>query len=314
MKLTTTIQKISDTLSVRYTGINIGDRELPPIAYFSRMRTFVTFILSNAETKDITVTLIYSNDTDDIVLNYGLKKGSNVIEITELLSADVSELDIICDNKELDIPVKHAGDVFYRNILIPANPYTTANVYQVPPFKIFSDVAEYIDPYIAFEIGALGGFTLNGEAIEEETTQQYYTADILNPAGSLVTLDGWSTIIQSVPCGVPYVYVSWRGRLGGQKTALWLRKDYTDEVTDTLELQTNYNGVDVRKGYNEKMTLYLNDLCAYDVYYYSDIITSNEVQINNRTVNVSTKSITFPNGDTLGSVEVVVEFQNIELV
>ena len=67
------------------------------------------------------------------------------------------------------------------------------------------------------------------------------------------------------------------------------------------------------KSFGSVMALYLDDLSSYDVWYYSDIIASDVVNVNGRQVNVTTSSITYPNGYDRGEVVVNVEFSNFDL-
>ena len=90
------------------------------------------------------------------------------------------------------------------------------------------------------------------------------------------------------------------------------------QVSDSTNNSTEYQsvlGYDVRKGYEQSITLRLQGLTRYDYWYYSDIITSNDVRVaisehdadfgDETRVNVVTKKVVQPdaNGQYTLSVE-----------
>jgi len=293
---------IPDVVTITYYGNPVYGE----LAWFDRERTFVT--LTNKTQSDISATI----EVNGIRLAYTLFEGDNTIEITEFCKdSDIIYIDI--EDSSAELTVARYGAVYYKNINIPTNPYSENNIYQLPPFKILSDITTIEDPSFSVELGVLGAFNAYGLNIpaEDVALQQYYTIDILGYIGEVIRCGvNWFTRVQAVPCGTVYKRVRWSGRLGGVKEAVWLVKDITDSVTETQDIQTMSNGYDVRKKYNEQITLYLDGLSAYDVYYYSDIIFSNSVGFDNRKVKVITSSVTYPNGGDTGSVEVVVELAN----
>ena len=77
------------------------------------------------------------------------------------------------------------------------------------------------------------------------------------------------------------------------------------------------------KGREDGFTLFLDDLNAYDMWYYSDILTSNYVvlkEIDGVTLeepvvlDVVGKSVTLPNGTALGKLEIQVKFKRYDAV
>ena len=96
--------------------------------------------------------------------------------------------------------------------------------------------------------------------------------------------------------------VRWISRYGVQKQFVWYYKDLRVNVSEVVSIATIDGTYDERKGYVQGLTLFLDELNAYDYWYYSDIITSSKVEIcidggSWRVVQVDTKNVQIPNND-----------------
>lgn len=97
--------------------------------------------------------------------------------------------------------------------------------------------------------------------------------------------------------------VRWISRYGVQKQFVWYYKDLRINVSEVVSIATIDGTYDERKGYVQGLTLFMDELNAYDYWYYSDIITSSKVEICMdgsslwRVVQVDAKSIQIPNND-----------------
>ena len=97
--------------------------------------------------------------------------------------------------------------------------------------------------------------------------------------------------------------VRWISRYGVQKQFVWYYKDLRVNVSEVVSIATIDGTYDERKGYVQGLTLFLDELNAYDYWYYSDIITSSKVEICMegsslwRVVQVDTKNVQIPNND-----------------
>lgn len=97
--------------------------------------------------------------------------------------------------------------------------------------------------------------------------------------------------------------VRWISRYGVQKQFVWYYKDMRVNVSEVVSIATIDGTYDERKGYVQGLTLFLDELNAYDYWYYSDIITSSKVEIFIpgsslwRVVQVDTKNVQIPNND-----------------
>lgn len=115
-------------------------------------------------------------------------------------------------------------------------------------------------------------------------------------------------------CGRNYAAVEWLSRSGQIKRHTWEVVKVTDSVSSSTEYQSAL-GYDVSKGQEQTITLRLQGLTRYDYWYYSDIVTSNDVRValterdadfgEETRVNVITKKVVQPdaNGQYTLSVE-----------
>jgi len=120
-------------------------------------------------------------------------------------------------------------------------------------------------------------------------------------------------------CGVRYWRADWVSRVGHTKSHYWEVVKVTESTSKTQEIEPLNNEWDVRKNRLVSVTLRLTGLNAYDVWYYSDIITSNDVLLTtengvSHVVNVTTKKVTTPDGDAgkLNTLEIDVEYFRTE--
>lgn len=97
--------------------------------------------------------------------------------------------------------------------------------------------------------------------------------------------------------------VRWISRYGVQKQFVWYYKDQRVSVSEVVNIGTIDGTYDERKGYVQGLTLFIDELNAYDYWYYSDIITSSKVEICMegsslwRVVQVDEKNVQIPNND-----------------
>jgi hypothetical protein len=128
------------------------------------------------------------------------------------------------------------------------------------------------------------------------------------------------SIVKPYVCGEERVQVTWTGREGTTKRAVWLKTKDTLTQIDRVSLDSldgEYRGF---AGVDEEFTLRLADLTPYDMWWYSDIISSGKVVVSRvpepvnddmrRAVEVETKSTTIPDGYmSNGVLEIKVKYR-----
>lgn len=126
-------------------------------------------------------------------------------------------------------------------------------------------------------------------------------------------------LVQPV-CGWMYAAVRWRSFTGVTRLHMFevVKKEFgTSEKVALLRP----DGVPITsKGRTDKMTLRIDGLCAYDVWYYGDVITSGLVEVSLdgvtwQRVDVGTSSVQVPDGDAInGKVEIQLTYKQYDAV
>lgn len=115
-----------------------------------------------------------------------------------------------------------------------------------------------------------------------------------------------------------YVLIRWTSRFGGIKQLMWERRNVKEETVDALELDSLQNEYETRKGIVESFTAYLDELDAYDFWYYADIVTSSKVEVLHGgrwlSVDVENKEYQIPNtsAGALEKLEINIKFRKYD--
>lgn len=184
-----------------------------------------------------------------------------------------------------------SGDIFRGPIYIPSGEAGT--------WALKGDVTGNV----ALTVGALTNATITGN--NNELT-------IVNTIGGVANVVQRVRLRQRV-CDEELVHVMWTSRTGGYKRVLMQRCKAVVSQVDRVSLVDNVSfgsggqPTDFYRGFageEEAFTLRLEHLTAYDVWWYSDLLTSDYVAVADdnlnsptaSTVEVLTKSITIPDG------------------
>lgn len=122
-------------------------------------------------------------------------------------------------------------------------------------------------------------------------------------------------------CGVEYIKVKWVS-FTGQEREHWFeltkRKQSTKDAFSLLPIDNEYVEI---KGREDGFTLRLDRLNTYDLWYYSDVLQSSNVQVSFDSqiwyrVQVTDKAITLPDGEagTNGVLEIAVNYKRYDAV
>ena len=327
MKQTETIvvQMHDGLVEISYTGIVVPVSTTENKSYltvWTKQRTFLR--VDNLSNEQFTIGITSGNTTLDYLISSNEDDGyTETIEVTDIVrDVDSLRIEILDSGETADINVARVGIADPARLAIPSNSAAGEHLATLPPSVIYAD-GKHI---LMLDVVGSNPVRLNGSTqITPQALVQYMTFSLgAIVADSNITLEYlsakplawhvfWQTKTRALPCDVDSAHVLWKSVSGGNKVALWKVKDKGLNVTDSVQFATMMEGVDVRKSFGSVMALYLDDLSAYDVWYYSDIIASDIVNVNGRQVNVTTSSITYPNGYDRGEVVVNVEFSNFDL-
>lgn len=115
-------------------------------------------------------------------------------------------------------------------------------------------------------------------------------------------------------CGVRYAMIKWRSLVGPYKIHNFVIKSQNTETQDDYSLLMVDNSYNVIKGSEESLIFSIDELNTYDLWYYSDILTSSEVSllahdgkfigsvsqgqfVGGIRLEITTKNVTIPSGD-----------------
>lgn len=307
-------------VEISYTGLSSTTENKSYLAVWTKQRTFLT--VNNSSTP-FTLEIRSGNTTLEYLISSDVSGYTETIEVTDIVrDVDNIRLEILETAETTEINIARVGIADPARLAIPRNSAAGEHLYTLPPSVIYAD-GEHA---LILDVVGSSLIRLNGSIqIIPKALLQYITLPLGSiAADSNITLEYlnentfkwhifWHAKTRALPCYADSAYVSWQGISGGNKSALWKVRDKGLNVTESVRFATMTDGVDLRKSFGSTMALYLDDLSAYDVWYYSDIIASDVVNVNGRQVNVTTSSITYPNGYDRGEVVVNVEFSNFDL-
>ena len=325
MKQTETIsvQMSEGLVEISYTGIVVPVSTTENKSYLTVWTKQRTFITVNNSSTPFTLSITSGSTTLEYLISSDVSGHTETIEVTDIVrDADSLTLEILETAETTEINIARVGIADYARLAIPSNKADSDHLDTLPPSVIYADGKHAI----ILDVYGSSIVRLNvSTQVTPQALQQYMTLPLGSiAADSNITIEYlsakplawhifWQTKTRALPCDADSAYVEWQGISGGNKASLWKVRDNGLNVTESVDFATMTDGVDVRKSFGSVMALYLDDLSAYDVWYYSDIIASDVVNVNGRQVNITTSSVTYPNGYDRGEVVVNVEFSNFDL-
>jgi len=283
--------------------------------------------VSNVQGGGVTISdVVIDNVSYTFTARHTAINGTLKIDLTDLMRMAISSfsLKLTDSSNSKTLTGINAGYTDPKNYIAPLSPS-----------------AEIIAPYLSeptpnFPLPSMviQGNEIRAEYIIDEGETPVSIENIVDDSefGIFVIKDdvsyfGWSVndapeiLCRMIPqqCGVRYWRVMWISRTGREKAHYWEVVKVTESTSKTQEIERLDGEWDVRKNRLVSVTLRLTGLDAYDVWYYSDIITSNKVRITNENdithqVNITTKKVTTPdgNGGNLNTLEIDVEYLKTE--
>ena len=298
---------------------------MPDQNVWAQERQIITLERQSGNVAEITLTM-KGND----VATYKLDNdGKCTIDITDLVRV-YGLFETAISSNSLYIGMKFGNPVqatltsYYilkKGLINPASVYkpslpTDFFADIVPPSRMLYNGKH--DLYCEAYLDNYTSWTLTGAALFVDGTNGRQIKAI-NP----FTLSKSSAIqrcnVQSM-CGIPTICVRWVSFTGITRVHVFEMHKPTIAAADNYELMTPDNSYKEIKGRKDSFTLYLDGLCAYDVWYYSDIVASSSVEVSLDGVNwtrvqVAGKNITIPDGDAInGKIELNVNWKRYDAV
>ena len=276
------------------------------------------------------------SDLDSNLAHYVGYGSTALIDLTDYARANADNLSTIYiysdwngDTWEIDFSV--AGLISPDSVLIPPTPNASFSI--LPPSKFLVDGTNIL----MTEINNLNATPI----IASKSRWSYYdgsnwAADsglgkglyplTIQPTWTQLRFNGRSmggiNYISLVPvsCGIQYAVVEWVSFTGKTRRHIFEVVKQKTNVREPYSLMpTDMEYIEV-KGREDGFTLRLDGLDRYDLWYYSDLITSSNVQVNLGSgytrVQVVSKSITLPDGEagTNGVLEVQINWKRYDAV
>ena len=134
---------------------------------------------------------------------------------------------------------------------------------------------EFLDTAVLLDVGALSERDYDAIQVVSSRNESlcfYRTRSLKNKLQS-------STYTHHLD-SVAFAYVKWRNRFGSENIILFEIHDWQRITDDTLAIDSlPSQAYNIRKSYHYKGVIFRNALTAYDIWFFSDIITSPSVQM-----------------------------------
>lgn len=120
----------------------------------------------------------------------------------------------------------------------------------------------------------------------------------------------------------PLAFLSWVSFTGATRIHVFKVVQQATEAVDEVEMMTADNSYDIRKGRRDSVTLRLDGLNRYDLWYYGDVVTSSFVVVSfgdgttSYRAEVTTKKIELPANDegALSTLEVSLNYSRYDTI
>lgn len=241
---------------------------------------------------------------------------TDVVRMYETGTFKVSELsgDTVVEEQTPD-PWYRAGLIDPAKVLIPDHDLQDAGggALIVPPNKILFNPENpgcNAECYFAEQNNWLA---TGDAAFENEKRNIVITGDFMLATTGFTAVKGYSP--EYADKCTPLAFLTWRSFTGGIRIHAFKVVKQATEAVDEVEMLTADNSYDIRKGRRDSVTLRLDGLNRYDLWYYGDVVTSSLVGISfddekEYRAEVTTKNIELPANDegALGSLEITLNY------
>lgn len=317
--------------TIRAFGVDDGGK----IAFFARQRCFIQLAVQNSCTATIA--------NEEYSLDYTLDPGTYDIDVTDLVSElDTGEsiyINAMAMEVALVVLVSDATDPLSMAMPLSGEGHTGISTFlQLPPRKLYTmagvalstaddwqqnfEIVKrsggcYFDPDGVEETAELitanaGKYSMMTGSYELTTSSKPTIFYLKGSAGKAIYIKAWAGQVLELPCGVEGRILYWTSRFWNTKKATWLLRNLTTGVADSVTISTGSAMLATAKKSVQSGEFYLPDLCAADVFYYSDILTSPQVWFINANgdkqyITIDTNSVTLPNANSVAELAFTAE-------
>ena len=250
--------------------------------------------------------------------------GLLVIDVTDYVRAYASSITTIYARSEssstqINISITIAGLINPANEQIPPQSLKSYNALVIPPQMYYASQGDDVEAEF-YALANSGTWSVSGSASISQDHRNYGQI-----GGDYAIIRNGSTVkgykARPTRCDVTYALVQWVSFSGATRKH-WFevvkQKNTTDSAYSLMAIDNEYAEI---KGRLESLTLRLDKLNLYDLWYYADLLQSSKVQVSYdnttwRSVQVTDKSITMPDGEagTDGVLEVALNYRKYDAV
>lgn len=248
--------------------------------------------------------------------------GNLLIDLTDFV-ADVPNMGIFAatisyDGTEIQLSSVIMGDIAAENLIIPISSEIQKNIPIIPPRKMYEPLFGLYTIAAVRNVDSMG-YKLVPMASPIILGAGYHEINI--PLKYLYIESGGNSMtysLKSLSCGRKYAMVQWVGACGYLKRHTFEVVRVSNSGNNSVTLQNNYGIGKTLKDTEQEFTLRIDKLQPYDFWYYSDLVTSNDVRVcveehdadfgDETLVDVLTKSIVIPDRG-VADFEVKIKFR-----
>ena len=304
--------------------INITNGNVPSVAFWKAER----FLIQWTTSADA-VSFAYQNGAETVkVAKYQTANGGVLIDVTDFARAYPERNTLIFSDgtNTRTVTFNVAGLINPKVVLIPERDDNDFCAISAPSVML----APFGSLQLVFEMWSTDGYLFTTGRVEEkpgDTVQNYARSVTLAHATERVEF--WhlndyahrAVDIQPLSCERIYACVEWVSFTGQTRRHIFEISKAEVATGDVVSLENILNEWTEIKGRVDSFTLRLENLDRYDLWYYSDLITSSRVRVtidgaNWYDVHVDKKDYTLPesNAGRLSKFEIPIKFRKYDAV
>ena len=304
--------------------INVTNGNVPSVAFWKAER----FLIQWTTSADA-VSFAYQNGAETVeVATYKTANGGVLIDVTNFARAYPERNTLIFSDgtNTRTVTFNVAGLINPEGVLIPERDDDDFCAISAPSVML----APFGSLQLAFEMWSTDGYNFSSGRVKEkpgDTVQNFARSVTLAHATERVELwhlDDYAyraVDIQPLSCERIYACVEWVSLTGQTRRHVFEISKAEVATGDVVTLANILNEWTEIKGRVDGFTLRLENLDRYDLWYYSDLITSGRVRVtidgrNWYDVHVDKKDYTLPesNAGKLSTLEIPVKFRKYDAV
>ena len=245
---------------------------------------------------------------------------TDVVRMYETGTFKVSEMsgDTVVEEQTPD-PWYRAGLIDPAKVLIPDHDLQDAGggAPIVPPNKMLLN-PDYPFLYAECYLSQPNNWIVTGDAnLHEDERRIIISGDFMLATTGFTAVKGYSP--EYADGCTPLAFLSWVSFTGVMRVHAFKVVQQATEAVDEVEMLTADNSYDIRKGRKDSLTLRLDGLNRYDLWYYGDVVTSSYVLVSfdfeeSFRAEVTTKKIELPANDegALGNLEITLNYSRYD--